>query len=302
MKRVLTMNKRILVNLLIAVSAVGAIILMIIMNRVIGSIEQQYFPQEGVYGIPFNIGFRWSAVLEMCGAILFQCSLYAMVSCKRKWKSFVCMAGIWLYGIIVFPIIKSNSRIYIMFRLKDWGYGIVEAIRVWDYINLFSYLVLGVICFIFLWKWFDVRPDDGGEKKSIIGRVMIIIWGVCGLALLFLKSFTNPWYLGLCGLTCAAVWFLLGLLEKKWAQWKIDSFPRRKKSIMDLITDRLLGLDDDDADDVDDVDEVDDVEMTKYTLELLLTFADKLEAEPLDDKTKKEYMVRMIRKLRDNYD
>ena len=67
-------------------------------------------------------------------------------------------------------------------------------------------------------------------------------------------------------------------------------------AVMDLITDRLLGLDDDDADDVD------DVEMTKYTLELLLTFADKLEAEALDDKTKKEYMVRMIRKLRDNYD
>ena len=67
-------------------------------------------------------------------------------------------------------------------------------------------------------------------------------------------------------------------------------------AVMDLITDRLLSLDDDDADDVD------DVEMTKYTLELLLTFADKLEAEPLADKTKKEYMVRMIRKLRDNYD
>lgn len=62
---------------------------------------------------------------------------------------------------------------------------------------------------------------------------------------------------------------------------------------MDIITDRYLVPEDDAAD---------DVEMTKYTLDLLLTFADKLEAEPYDDKTKKEYIIRMIRKLRDNYD
>lgn len=215
MKRVLTMNKRILVNILIAVSVVVAIILMISVNQMMGSIEQQYLPQEGVYGIPLNIGFRWSAVLGMCGAIIFQCSLYAMVSCKRKWKSFVCMAGIWLYGIIVLPAINSNSRICIIIRLRDWGCDIVEAIRIWDYLSLFSYLVLGVICFIFLWKWIAVRPDDGCEKKSILNRMMIIIWGVCGIVLLFLKSFTNPWYLGLCGFTCVVVWFLLGFLERK---------------------------------------------------------------------------------------
>ena len=294
MKRVLTMNKRIFVNALIAVSVVIAGILMIAMNQLMGPIDRQYYPQEDVYGIPFNIGFKWSAVLGMCGAILFQCSLYAMVSCKRKWKPLVCMAGIWLYGAIVFPIINANSRTFIMLSMRERGYNFgFDIIGVWDYFSLFSYLVLGVICFIFLWKWFAVRPGDGCEKKSTMNRMMIIIWGILGLVLLFLKSFTNPWYPVLCGFTCVAVWFLLGLLEKKWNQWEIDSFPRREKNILDIMIDRFWDADDDDAD---------EIEMSKYTLDLLLTFADKLEAEPLDDKTKKEYMVQMIRKLREHCD
>lgn len=220
MKSLSSMNKKNLVNILITVSVVVAIILMITMNQLMGTINQQYILEEDVYGTPFNIGFRWSAILGMFGVIIYQCALYAMVSCNRKWKWFVCLTGIWLYSVIVFHPIEANSRIFIMISLRDRGYVIADGIVIWNSLRMLACLVLGILSLFFFWKWTPFSSNEDLGRKSFSKGVLTIILGLLGIIILFLRSFTNPWYIELCGITSAVTWFLLVLLEKKWNQWK----------------------------------------------------------------------------------
>lgn len=229
MKKLNSANKRVIVNLAMVLSMAVAVILMISMNKLAGPVNEVYFPKEGVYGIPYNIGFRWSTILGMCGVILYQCAFYVMAYCKWRWRMPVCLLGLWLYAAIVFPDVSLNSRIFIELNLRDAGYDAgLFMIRLWNRIGVLPYIVTCIVSMLFIRNrmtgQFDETDMDDTVPTDI--EILTVILMVLGVIMLILVSFTNPWYPVSCICAYIAVNIVMTWMERFWRKRKMDTFMR----------------------------------------------------------------------------
>ena len=70
-QNILIKNKRFWVNVFILLSTISVILLCYLMHRYVGEIRSEYLSEEGVFAIPFNIGFRSSVLFGAVAIVLF---------------------------------------------------------------------------------------------------------------------------------------------------------------------------------------------------------------------------------------
>lgn len=305
MKSRLNENKWIIYNFGLVALITVAIALIIFTKENMGEVSPVYYPTEDVYGYPFDIGFRWISVLGITGVTLLQCSCYGMTQGSKSWRLLSWSYGFMLYNISGFNnIFSSSARIFTDLRLRDAGYDLgFNLIRFWNYGDYLIYLSLIVVGLIFVCEWFtptivENESESDSHKAKTILSIFLAVLSIC---LLVIRTFTNPWYLLLCAASSSLSWIIL-LKEERFLAHIQPQINRTGICLSDILIDRLIHhLSDDDMDEYDD-DFDSNLDMSKYTLDLLLNFAESLEKEDFDDKSKKEYMVKMIKRLRENYD
>ena len=293
-------NKRLWINLFITVAVATSVILTWLMHKYVGEIRQVYVPEEDIYALAFNIGFRWSSLLGMVAIVLFQTALYISASCEKKYFYEILVSGIWGANAIIFPLIESSSRIYFYLRLRDdYGYDLDFGFyRVWNYMGYGINLIVAVLVIRYFYKWLFYEESSIVVERKTHNKwnLLALIMGVIGSVLLVIRSFTNIWYILLCAGTIAVSWFVLKKVEVLWIKLGLDKCRKRDTSLIDKVLVKLSLSEPDDYDD-----EIDEFEAAKYTLDLLIMFYETLEKEPFSDNVKKEYMIRMIRKMRTDY-
>ena len=109
-------------NIIIISLLLGGSLLIYLMYRIGFTVTPNYAPEEDVYGIPYNIGFQFPAILGALGVVFLQSSFWAMMSCRRN-RIFLALAcGVWLFFAFVPFEIASSTKTYMWFELGEFGY------------------------------------------------------------------------------------------------------------------------------------------------------------------------------------
>ncbi|MBR4965644.1 MAG: hypothetical protein IKY53_04030, partial [Lachnospiraceae bacterium] len=102
-------------NIIIFSILLGGSLLIYLMYRIGFTVTPNYAPEEDVYGIPFNIGFQFPAILGALGVVLLQSSFWAMMSCRRNRMFLALSCGVWLFFVFVPFEIVNLTEIYMRF-------------------------------------------------------------------------------------------------------------------------------------------------------------------------------------------
>ena len=222
----LTRKKRFIVIITILLLVIFGILLTYLMHRYVGEIAPVYYGWEGVYGIPYNIGFRASTLCGVAALVLFQVALYITTGCDYEFFIETMISGVWLADAIIIPEISSNSRIFFFLRLRDdigfdMGY---DFFRTWNYIEIGIYMVIVAIVLWYLDKLIcgNDRIDD--EKTRHTVRVFRLLMTAIGVVLLLVRSYTNIWYVLLCLIAFVISGVVLKRIEASWNMfiWEED--------------------------------------------------------------------------------
>lgn len=288
MQNILIKNKRLWVNAFILLSTISVIILCYLMHQYVGEIGSEYLSEEGVFATPFNIGFRSSVLFGAVAIVLFQLVLYVAANCNQTYFYDAWLSGVWFANAILFPAISGNSKIFFCLRDNNRYFISTELYKIWNGMNAGIYVVVALIILKYLYiRLFQSGKDIHAKRKTC--SPFTIVMAMLGVALLILRSYTNPWYIGVCCGTFILSWFVLKQAEKLWLRY--DLAQTGDISLWDAILNKLIGIEEDEE----------DFEETKDTLDLLIGYYNKLEEAPLSDFEKKEKMIDMIRELRNNY-
>ena len=263
-------------------------------------------------GLPFNLHFHPAALLGMVSVILFQIMLHLIAAGDKKWRFLT-----WSTGFLMFHFcgyvryLSSISRTFTMLYLRDVLEFDIEIVHKltkdeWYY-PMFAVFFFSILTgFMYFGKWIGWSEDSDRNENAVQlrNKVMGILILIFSITVLVQRTFTNPWYLVLCGICSAVSLPVLILVEKICASMGLDSL-LKNGVLPDGFFDGLLclifdvGLDEYDIEDDDD-----DIwtGTTRYTLDLLLKFADDIERELPDDTSRKEALVMMIKELRSNCD
>lgn len=192
-----------------ALCALG-VVLLIVFRQIDGGTKTVYYPELGVDGIPYNIGFQWSAIPVALSVLLIQSGLFVLVSKKREWKFFTWTVGLWLLNIGAYDAITVHSRIFYELRLRDFGYDFgYSFISFWNFMGA-GLLIVGLAFFwIFVWGWLEGDDEDGQQGNGKALTVLRAVGCALGAILLILRCITNVWYIILCVVTCLIAWVLL---------------------------------------------------------------------------------------------
>ena len=183
--------------------------------------------EEGISLIPFDIGFRWSALLGMIAVLLLQAGMYALMHCKREWKLLV-----WTIGTTFFHVAGYNeyfaysSGLFLGFQLRERGIAAgIDIADIWEKMRLGVLVGITVLC-LYLIYWmirtkFEFKRKQYSKRNVVISCVTIPV----SIAFLVLTSYTNPWYLLLCLLFGFIGWLVLCVEEKGWNRLGLDELP-----------------------------------------------------------------------------
>ena len=288
-QNILIKNKRFWVNVFILLSTISVILLCYLMHRYVGEIRSEYLSEEGVFAIPFNIGFRSSVLFGAVAIVLFQLVLYAAANCNKTYFYDAWLSGVWFANAILFPEIAGNSKIFFCFRDNNRAFLTTEWYKIWNGLSVGIYVVVALIILKYLFILLFQSGKEVHAKRKACSPFTIIM-AIIGLALLILRSYTNLWYIGVCCGTFILSWFVLKQAEKLWLRYGLSQ--TGDISLWDAVLNKLIGLEEDEE----------ECDETKDTLDILIGYYNKLEEKPLSDSEKKEEMIHLIREMRKNYD
>lgn len=217
-------------NIIIISLLLGGSLLIYLMYRIGFTVTPNYAPEEDVYGIPYNIGFQFPAILGALGVVFLQSSFWAMMSCRRN-RIFLALAcGVWLFFAFVPFEIASSTKTYMWFELGEFGYEL-DVMMVGLYLKGIEFFMVIMFSLIGGWHWFFGTVIDGPTNHRFTFGINVFagLLALTGTVCFILISMTNPWYIITCACVEVLVILIFMLLERYWALTDLDCTSVDKK-------------------------------------------------------------------------